>query len=200
MPIIKSGAVSPRAWAMPMMVPVSMPGKGQGQGVVQSAHWSVRGPDARRPPRGSRAAPSSKPPALAMMIVGRVISARAPCRPPAARERGSPKIFRKTARPRSPKTMEGTAARLLMLISMRSVHAVLRCELFQIHGGERPPGGRTASRGDQHGVRSRADHGGPPDTRHLRLPGVSGGEELRIDRRRSKAIRRLPTCASTQAI
>jgi len=31
MPIISSGAVSPKAWAMPMMVPVSIPGSASGK-------------------------------------------------------------------------------------------------------------------------------------------------------------------------
>ncbi len=57
---------------------------------------------------------------LAMMMVGRVIkvSTRAPTR---GVERGMPKKLMKTASPSRPKTIEGTAARLLMLTSMRSV-------------------------------------------------------------------------------
>jgi hypothetical protein len=59
-----------------------------------------------------------------MMIVGRVIKVNT--RPPTSgAERGRPKKFRKTARPSSPKTMEGTAARLLILTSIRSVQRFL---------------------------------------------------------------------------
>ena len=56
----------------------------------------------------------------AMMMVGSTISAST--RPPTSgAERGRPKKFRNTARPSRPKTIEGTAARLLMLTSIRSV-------------------------------------------------------------------------------
>src|SRR3712207_8795210 len=45
--------------------------------------------------------------------------------PTSGAERGMPKKFRNTARPSRPKTMEGTAARLLMFTSIRSVQRFL---------------------------------------------------------------------------
>ena len=55
-----------------------------------------------------------------MMMVGSVISVST--RPPTSEaERGRPRKLMKTARPSRPKTIDGTAARLLMLTSMRSV-------------------------------------------------------------------------------
>jgi hypothetical protein len=61
---------------------------------------------------------------LAMMMVGRVIkdSTSAATR---GVERGTPKMAMKTASPRSPKTIEGTAAKLLMFTSIRSVQRFL---------------------------------------------------------------------------
>ncbi len=58
---------------------------------------------------------------LAMMIVGSVISVST-SPPTSGAERGTPKNWMKTARPSRPKTMDGTAARLLMLTSIRSVN------------------------------------------------------------------------------
>jgi len=56
----------------------------------------------------------------AMMMTGRVI--RLSTSPPTSgAERGRPKKLMNTARPNKPNTMEGTAARLLMLTSIRSV-------------------------------------------------------------------------------
>ena len=55
-----------------------------------------------------------------MMMVGSVISASV-SPPTSGAERGSPMKFRKTASPSRPKTIEGTAARLLMLTSISSV-------------------------------------------------------------------------------
>jgi hypothetical protein len=59
-----------------------------------------------------------------MMMVGRVIS-ESTMPPTSGAERGRPKNWRKTARPSRPKTIEGTAARLLMLTSIRSVQRFL---------------------------------------------------------------------------
>jgi hypothetical protein len=53
-------------------------------------------------------------------MVGSTISAST-MPPTSGAERGRPKKFRNTERPSKPKTIEGTAARLLMLISIRSV-------------------------------------------------------------------------------
>ena len=61
---------------------------------------------------------------LAMMMVGSVISVST-SPPTNGAERGRPKKLRKTASPRRPKTIEGTAARLLMLTSIRSVQRFL---------------------------------------------------------------------------
>ena len=57
---------------------------------------------------------------VTMMIVGSVIS-ESTMPPTSGAERGRPKVWMKTARPSRPKTIEGTAARLLMLTSIRSV-------------------------------------------------------------------------------
>ena len=55
----------------------------------------------------------------AMITVGSVI--RASTIPPTrGAERGKPKKFKNTARPRRPKTIEGTAARLFIFTSMKS--------------------------------------------------------------------------------
>jgi hypothetical protein len=55
-----------------------------------------------------------------MMMVGSVIRVSTRAADQGA-ERGRPKKLMKTARPSSPKTIDGTAARLLMLTSIRSV-------------------------------------------------------------------------------
>ena len=55
-----------------------------------------------------------------IMMVGNVISAST-TPPISGIERGMPKMPIKIARPRMPKTTDGTAARLLMLISISSV-------------------------------------------------------------------------------
>ena len=60
----------------------------------------------------------------AMMIVGS--TSRASTRPPTSgADRGKSKKFRNIARPSRPNTIDGTAARLLMLISMSSVSLFL---------------------------------------------------------------------------
>ena len=122
-PIIRSGALSPSARAMPMMVPVSMPGSASGR--TWCTTICIR--DAPTPSAASRIEGGTDFSAerLAMMIVGRVM--RVSTRPPTiGAERGSPKTFRKTASPSSPNTIEGTAARLLMLTSMMSVQRFRR--------------------------------------------------------------------------
>ena len=57
---------------------------------------------------------------VAMMMVGSVIS-ESTMPPTSGAERGRPKKPRNTASPSRPNTIEGTAARLLMLTSIRSV-------------------------------------------------------------------------------
>ena len=61
---------------------------------------------------------------LAMMMVGRVIRVRT-SPPTSGAERARPKKLMNTARPSSPKMIEGTAARLLMFTSMRSVNRLV---------------------------------------------------------------------------
>ena len=118
-PIMRSGAVSPRARAIPMMAPVRMPG------IASGSTWWVTVcireapiPSAASRIEGGTEARAARP---AMMIVGRVMSAST-IPPTIGTERGRPKKLRNTASPSSPNTMEGTAARLLMFTSMRSVH------------------------------------------------------------------------------
>ena len=118
MPIISSGAVSPSACAMPMIVPVRMPGSASGstwwvmvcsfEAPMPRAAWRIEGGTARRAAR------------VATTIVGRTSSASV-MPPTRGEERGRPKVLRNTARPRRPNTIEGTAARLLTLTSIRSV-------------------------------------------------------------------------------
>ena len=118
MPISSSGAVSPSARARPMIVPVRMPGIGQRQDVVEHhLHLEAPRPSAAERIDGGTAASAAR---VAMMIVGSVISVST--RPPTSgAERGMPRKLMNTARPSRPKTIDGTAARLLMLTSMRSV-------------------------------------------------------------------------------
>jgi len=118
MPIINSGAVSPSAWAMPMIAPVSIPGMASG------STWpsTVCILDAPTPSAASRIEGGTALIAarLEMMMVGRVI--RVSTRPPSTgAERGTSKKLMNTARPSRPKMIEGTAARLLILTSMKSV-------------------------------------------------------------------------------
>ena len=111
MPIISNGAVSPSAWAMPMIVPVMIPGSASGRTWwnTTSGSWRRR---RRARLRGSMAAPPST-------RRGRDHDDRqrhqASVRPPtpACAERGRSRRLRKTARPSRPNTIEGTAARLI---------------------------------------------------------------------------------------
>ena len=119
MPIISSGAVSPSAWAMPMIVPVRMPGMRQRQHMVEHRLDACEAPTPSAASRidGGTAFSAAR---VAMMMVGSVISAST-MPPTSGAERGRPKKLRKTARPSRPNTIDGTAARLLMLTSIRSV-------------------------------------------------------------------------------
>ncbi len=118
MPIMSSGAVSPSARAMPMMVPVRMPGSASGRTCWNTiCIFDAPRPRAASLIDGGTALMEAR---AAMMITGSVISEST--RPPTSgEERGSEAQLMKTARPSSPNTMEGTAARLLILTSMRSV-------------------------------------------------------------------------------
>ena len=118
MPIISSGAVSPSACAMPMIVPVSMPG------IASGTTWCIvactlDAPTPNAPSRilGGTAFIAAR---LEMIIVGKVIKAKT-IPPTSGIERGIPKILIKIASPKIPNTTEGTAARLLILISISSV-------------------------------------------------------------------------------
>ena len=73
------------------------------------------------------------------MMVGRVI--RVNTSPPTrGAERGNPKKLRNTAKPSNPKTMDGTAARLLMLISIKSVHLFLGANSSRYMAAATPTG------------------------------------------------------------
>ncbi len=118
MPIIKSGAVSPMACAMPMMVPVSMPGMANGSTCWKTA-CTLEAPTPRAASRidGGTALRAAR---AAMMMVGRVIRVSTQAAVIGA-DRGMPIRLMNMARPSRPKTMDGTAAKLLMLTSIRSV-------------------------------------------------------------------------------
>ena len=110
-------------------------------------------------------------------MVGRTRSAST--RPPTrGAERGRPKKFRKTARPSRPNTIDGTAARLLILTSMTCGEPVLGRKLFEIDGGEH------ADRQTQN-ERHEERHGGADqcsaDARKFRLAAVAGGKEAPVE-------------------
>ena len=95
---------------------------------------------------------------VAMMMVGSVSSAST--RPPTSgAERGRPKKLMNTARPSRPKTIDGTAARLLMLTSMRSVSRFLRRELLEVDRRRDAERERQHQRDQQH--EERADQRAP---------------------------------------
>jgi hypothetical protein len=118
MPIISSGADSPRARAMPMMVPVSIPGIASGSTWCATI-WILEAPMPSAASRidGGTAFSAARE---AMMMVGKVSSVSTSA-PTSGADRGRPKNPMNTARPSRPNTMEGTAARLLMFTSMMSV-------------------------------------------------------------------------------
>ena len=117
-PIMRSGAVSPNAWAIPIIVPVKIPGAARGK------IWSVAVCilDAPRPRAASliEVGTALIDALVAIIIVGKVIKANT-IPPTKGTDLGIPKKPRNTASPRSPKTIEGTAAKLLILTSMKSV-------------------------------------------------------------------------------
>ena len=100
MPIINNGAVSPKARAMPIIVPVNMPGRASG-----STWWNTTCTgEAPMPKAASRIDGGTDLTALrpAMTMTGIVISASV--KPPTnADDRGIPNRVRKTARPSRPK-------------------------------------------------------------------------------------------------
>ena len=115
---MRSGAVSPNAWAIPIIVPVKIPGAARGK------IWSVAVCilDAPRPRAASliEVGTALIDALVAIIIVGKVIKANT-IPPTKGTDLGIPKKPRNTASPRSPKTIEGTAAKLLILTSMKSV-------------------------------------------------------------------------------
>ena len=139
MPIISSGADSPSARAMPMMVPVSMPGMASGSTWCMTI-WIFEAPMPSAASRidGGTAFSAARE---AMMMVGSVSSVST-IAPTSGAERGKPKKPMNTARPSNPKTMDGTAARLLMLTSMRSVQRLRAREFLEIDGGGHADGER----------------------------------------------------------
>ena len=118
MPINSSGAVSPSACAMPIIDPVNMPGIASG--ITWCKTTCIL--DAPMPSAASRMEGGTLLIAarLEMMIVGNVIKAST-SPPTTGTERGIPNRLINTARPSRPKMMEGTAARLLMFTSIKSV-------------------------------------------------------------------------------
>ncbi len=119
MPISSSGAVSPSARARPMIVPVRMPGMASGNTWWNTACiFEAPTPSAAERIEGGTAFSAER---VAMMIVGSVISVST-SPPTSAAERGRPRKPMNSATPSRPKTIDGTAARLLILTSMTSVN------------------------------------------------------------------------------
>ena len=152
-PISSKGAVSPKACANPMIVPVRMPGIASG-----STWWNtdciLEAPTPKAASRidGGTAASEAR---VEMMIVGSVISVRT--RPPTSgADCGKPANWMNTARPRIPNTMEGTAARFEMFTSIRVGPAVLGGEFLKVDGGGHPDGQRQKQNDKHH--KERADH------------------------------------------
>ena len=165
MPIISSGADSPSAWAMPMIVPVNMPGIASGR-----TWWVIVCIfDAPIPSAASRidGGTDFRAARLAMMMVGRVIRVRT-SPPTRGAERGRPKKSMNTARPSRPKMMEGTAARLLMLTSMRSVSRLVGANSSRYTAAATPMGK------DRARVTSRVRN---EPTAAPRIPASSGSRE-----------------------
>ncbi len=72
MPIMSNGAVSPRAWAIPMMVPVSIPGRARGSTWCITI-WFLEAPTPKAASR-MEGGTDFRAARLAMMMVGRVIN------------------------------------------------------------------------------------------------------------------------------
>ena len=100
-------------------------------------------PSTQRCLRGSRAAQHFNEARVAMMIVGKVIRVRT--RPPTSGEDcvASSCNWMKTASPRIPNTMDGTAARFEIFTSIRSVQTVLRRKFLKIDRGGNADGQAT---------------------------------------------------------
>jgi hypothetical protein len=121
-PIISKGAVSPKACAIARIEPVMMPGMANGR-----TWWKIACIfDAPTPSAASRidGGTAFKAAREAIIITGKLIKVST-IPPTIGAERGMLKKVKKTAKPKSPNTMEGTAARLLILTSIKSVSAFL---------------------------------------------------------------------------
>ena len=117
-PINNNGADSPKALAKPIIVPVKIPGIAEG-----SKCWNTTcisdAPIARAASLIEGGTDWSDD-LVAIIIVGRVIKDNT--RPPTkGTDLGIPKKFIKTAKPNKPKIIDGTAARLFILTSIKSV-------------------------------------------------------------------------------
>ena len=191
MPTMSNGADSPSARAMPMIAPVRIRGIASGNRKCETTCTS-EAPTARAASLIEGGIPFSAA-RVVMMIVGRVIRARV--RPPTTgAERGRCMTFRKTASPSRPKTIEGTAARLLMLTSMMSTHRRFGANSSRKTAAPTPVGNDTTrvTRRIQNDPRT-----APP------TPASSGSRESPLTRKvQLKTVARSPSCsrASTQAI
>ena len=121
-PIISSGAVSPIACAIPMIVPVKIPGIASGR-VNPNIVWTLLAPS---PIAASSIEGGTDLIAAldAITIVGKVMSAKV-SPPTSGADLGRLKKLRNIANPKRPKTIDGTAARLLMFVSIRSENLFL---------------------------------------------------------------------------
>ena len=118
-PINSKGAVSPSALAIPIIVPVNIPGAALGTTWLNTACILLApNPNAASLMVGGTA---FKEALEEIITVGRVI--RVKTNPPVKGiDLGRPKKFKNIARPRRPKIIDGTAARLLMFISIKYVN------------------------------------------------------------------------------
>ena len=80
----------------------------------------------------------------AITIVGNVIKPRV-SPPTKEADRGSSKKFRKIANPSNPNTMEGTAAKLLILVSIKSEKAFLYASFSRYIAVRMPSGKEVAN-------------------------------------------------------
>ena len=76
----------------------------------------------------------------AITIVGRVITAKV-SPPTSGADLGREKKFKNIAKPRSPKTIDGTAAKLLMLVSMVLENLFFNA-IFSMYRADRTPSGK----------------------------------------------------------
>ena len=117
-PIINRGAVSPKACAIPIIVPVNIPGIARGI-TWWKITWSLEAPI----PYAASLTDGGTALIAALdeiIIVGKVIRAKT-IPPTKGMDLGIPKILINIASPIMPKTTEGTAAKLLILTSINSV-------------------------------------------------------------------------------